>query len=89
LSAAESGSRSVGVRPEVLVGLFKESLAERGELLSLLAPGRALDQRASARPLELGELAQEHRRGRREPDGALVQRTGPGVDLEPFHALAA
>ena len=41
------------------VGLFEESLAERREPLRLMAAGRALDERASARPLELGELAQE------------------------------
>ena len=31
--------RCVGVRPEVLVGLFEESLAERGEWLGLMAAG--------------------------------------------------
>ena len=80
--------RCVGVRSEVLVGLFEESLAQRGEPLRLMAAGRALDERASARPLELVELAQEHRCGCREPGGALVDGPGAGVGLEPLDALA-
>ena len=69
--------RCVGVRPEVLVGLFEESLAERGQPLRLMAAGRALDECACARLLELDELAQEHRCGGRKPGGALVD--GPGT----------
>ena len=49
----------------MLVGLFEESLAARGEPLGLMAFGRAFDERACARLLELDELAQEHRRSGR------------------------
>lgn len=71
----------------MLLGLFEESLAKSGEPLCHMAAGRALYEGASTRMLELGELAQEHRCGGREPGGALVDRPGTGIDLEPFDAL--